>query len=154
MRACGEAEGRYRLPMLVPGPCLLRVVAPGGGPEVAVDVLLNQTAVVNLALDDAQGGPIEEVQVAAQRLGGRGGASLSNAFGSEMALGVPVGQGFRDLVKLARGVQYTEASSDHMPTKEGRPPMRPPPFREHLKWMVRERRPHVVRQEGLRYRTH
>ena len=106
--AVTDAEGRYRLPMLVPGPYLLRVVAPGGGPEVAVDVLLNQTAVVNLALDDAQGGPIEEVQVVAQRLGGRGGASLSNAFGSELVLGVPVGQGFRDLVKLAPGVQYTE----------------------------------------------
>ena len=43
---------------------------------------------------------------------------------------------------------------NHMPTKEGRPPMRPPPFREHLKWMVRERRLHVVREESLRHRTY
>ena len=36
------------------------------------------------------------------------GASLSNALGSELVLGVPVGRGFRDLMKLAPGVQYTE----------------------------------------------
>ena len=68
--AVTDAEGRYRLPMLVPGPYLLRVVAPGGGgSEVAVDVLLNQTAVVNLVLDDAHDGAIEEVQVAKNRNG-------------------------------------------------------------------------------------
>ena len=39
---------------------------------------------------------------------------------------------------------------NHMPTKEGKPPMPPPQFREHLKWMVRESRLHVVRQSGWR----
>ena len=107
-----NATGRYRLPMLVPGAYLLRIVAPdGSSPSVAVDVLLDQTVVVNLALEEARAvhdGPIEELQVVAQRLGERGGASLSNALGSELVLGVPVGRGFRDLMKLAPGVQYTE----------------------------------------------
>ena len=110
--AITDAEGRYRLPMLVPGAYLLSVSAPqGSGQPVPVDVLLDQTEVVNLALKGASAThpvPIEEVQVVAQRLGDRGGASLSNALGPEVVLGVPVGQGFRDLMKLAPGVQYTE----------------------------------------------
>lgn len=110
--AVTDAEGRYRLPMLVPGAYLLRIVAQeADAPSVAVNVLLHQTAVVNLALEDAQAtqaDSIEELQVVAQRLGDRGGASLSNALGSDVVLGVPVGRGFRDLVKLAPGVQYTE----------------------------------------------
>ena len=110
--AITDAEGRYRLPMLVPGTYLLRVVAPGAdASSVAMEVLLDQTAVVNLVLEDAPAAPadaIEELQVVAQRLGERGGASLSNALGSEVVLGVPIGRGFRDLMKLAPGVQYTE----------------------------------------------
>ena len=110
--AITDAQGRYRLPMLVPGAYVLRVVSPGrSSRSVAVGVLLNQTAIVDLAIEDAQDSredSVEEMQVVAQRLGDRGGASLSSALGSDLVVGVPIGRGFRDLVKLAPGVQYTE----------------------------------------------
>ena len=44
---------------------------------------------------------------------------------------------------------YLFFHGNHMSTKPGHPPMRPPEFREYLKGMVRKERIHVVRHNNV-----
>lgn len=101
-----SASGRYQFPLLPPGRYTLTFRNSNG------DVIKRQTAVllqqkirVDVAFQDAK----DEVVVTAQKMNlDTGAASLKNSINSEVVNGVPVGQEYRDILRLIPGVQYTE----------------------------------------------
>jgi hypothetical protein len=75
------------------------------------NVLLQQRSVVNVPVDlGASGAVLEEVLVvgASTIAPETGGASLAGGIGNDVFDALPVGQEYRDLIKLIPGVQYTQ----------------------------------------------
>ncbi len=108
-RSITTAEnGRYRLRLLPPGEYSLKFSFPDGSvQERSVYVQLQQTA----ELDMVSGAQIEEIVVkGTQVLTETGQGALKNLISAETIDAVPVGQEYRDLMKLIPGVQYTELS--------------------------------------------
>ena len=104
-----DAEGRYALPQLIPG--VYRVtfkMINGASRMVTATVLLDQTTVLRVQFEPPHAPEIEELVVVGQRIGLRGRATLANAIDGDAVRSVPAGQDYRDLVKLAPGVQYTQ----------------------------------------------
>ena len=104
-----DAEGRFALPQLIPG--VYRVtfqMTNGASQTLTTAVLLDQTTVVHVELEPPHTPEIEELVVVGQRIGLRGRAALANAIDGEAVRSVPAGRDYRDLVKLAPGVQYTQ----------------------------------------------
>lgn len=102
------ANGDYRLPLLPPGEYTLTFSLDGMATEKrAVQVLLQQTATVNVAMSvDAV---TEEIQVVAQStLVDPTSSELKASIAADVIEALPVGQEYRELVKLIPGVQYTE----------------------------------------------
>ncbi|HNP64533.1 MAG TPA: carboxypeptidase regulatory-like domain-containing protein [Woeseiaceae bacterium] len=99
-------NGRYRLRLLPPGEYSLKFKFPDGSvQERSVYVQLQQTA----QLDMVSGAQIEEIVVkGTQLLTETGQGSLKNLISAETIDAVPVGQEYRDLMKLIPGVQYSE----------------------------------------------
>ena len=110
--ASTDANGWFTLAELVPGSYRVMLDVPGRGQRtIPADVLLDQTTV--LAVDLAAWGgadppAVEEIVVTAERITSRSGAAIANALGDDVVQGMPLGRDYRDLVKLAPGVQYTE----------------------------------------------
>ena len=104
-----DADGRFALPDLLPGTYRVLVTAPGAEP-VYIDaaVLLDQVTVLVVDLDASRNADVEEIVVTAARVSSRNGAALANALGAEVVANVPLGRDYRDLVKLAPGVQVTQ----------------------------------------------
>ncbi len=103
-----SGNGDYRLPLLPPGTYTLRFTMPDGVTERTrvMEVLLQQRSTVDVAVDLGQ--PMEEVLVVGTAtLLEMGDASISDAIGSDTFNALPIGQEYRDLVKLIPGVQYT-----------------------------------------------
>ena len=108
-RTRSDAAGRYALSQLIPGVYRLTFETTGGTSHtVTAAVLLDQTTIVHLELEPPPGPEIEELVVVGQRIGLRGRAALANAIDGDAVRGVPAGPDYRDLVKLAPGVQYTQ----------------------------------------------
>ena len=106
-----SSNGDYRLPLLPPGTYTLKFTMPDGVTERTrvTRVQLQQRATVDVAVDYGQA--MEEVVVVgAATLLDTGNASISDAVDSDMFNALPVGQEYRDLVKLIPGVQYTQNS--------------------------------------------
>ncbi|MDE0225012.1 MAG: carboxypeptidase regulatory-like domain-containing protein [Gammaproteobacteria bacterium] len=104
-----DAEGRYSLPQLLPGSYRVSFETPGGaGRTVTADVMLNQTTIVRVELDHSSTPQIEELVVVGQRIGLRSRAALANGLDGDAVRSVPSERDYRDLVKLAPGVQYTQ----------------------------------------------
>ena len=104
-----DAEGRYALPQLIPG--VYRVtfqMTNGASQTLTAAVLLDQTTVLRVEFEPPHAPEIEELVVVGQRIGLRGRAALANAIDGDAVRSVPAGQDYRDLVKLAPGVQYTQ----------------------------------------------
>ncbi len=102
-----DAEGRYALSQLIPGVYRVTFELSGGASHTATThVLLSQTTVLHVELEPANN--VEEVVVVGQRIGLRSRASLANAIDGDAVRSVPAGSDYRDLVKLAPGVQYTQ----------------------------------------------
>ena len=104
-----DSNGRYTLRRLMPGPYRVTFEAPGGAKRTLnTTVLLDQTTILGLELDVAPAADgVEELVVVGRRIGQRGHASLANPIGGDAVGGVPVGPDYRDLVRLAPGVQVT-----------------------------------------------
>lgn len=102
------ANGEYRLPALPPGNYEVTFTLDGMGTEKrSVLVALQQVSLVNASLSvDAVAEEIEVV--AASVLVDPTSAELKSAVTQETIEALPVGQEYRDLVKLIPGVQYTE----------------------------------------------
>ena len=110
--AATDEAGRYALAALIPGAYRLHFTSPSA-PERRADVvvLLGQTTKYDMRLaatNRPDSLPVEEVLVVAERIAVRGDAAIANAFDGDAVQGVPLGFGYRDLVKLAPGVQVTQ----------------------------------------------
>jgi hypothetical protein len=105
--AVTEANGEYRLPALPPGNYTLTFTLSGMQTvERPAIVQLAQTTVVNAVLGVA--GVAETVTVTASAsLIDRTSAELTSAISSEQIQSLPIGQQYRDLVKLIPGVQVS-----------------------------------------------
>ncbi len=106
------ANGDYLLPFLPPGTYTVTFTLKDGSTRVRqTEVLLQQRALVDLAVDyAADESALEEVIVVGTSalLANTGGASISSAISNDVFEALPVGQEYRDLIKLIPGVQYTE----------------------------------------------
>jgi hypothetical protein len=109
-----SANGDYLLPLLPPGVYTVTYTLPDGTTRVRqTQVLLQQRAMVDLAVDmSADAAMMEEVIVVgtSNLQLNPGGAAISAAISNDVFDALPVGQEYRDLVKLIPGVQYTEDS--------------------------------------------
>jgi hypothetical protein len=101
-------NGDYRLPVLPPGTYEVSFSLAGMATERATaGVALQQVTVVNIVMKVAA--VAEQIEVtAAATLIDPTSAELNASVSSEVITGLPVGQQYRDLIKLIPGVQYTE----------------------------------------------
>lgn len=100
--------GEYRLPQLPPGSYEVTVSLPGMATvKRTASVVLRQDTMVNvsLALEGVTGAA---TVVAQATLLDTESSALKAAVESDVVKALPVGQDYRDLVKLVPGVQYTE----------------------------------------------
>jgi len=104
-----RADGTYSLPLLLPGKYTLSFSnALGVLQRVDVEVLLDQTSVADVAITATRPEELQTVRIVASGLAREGNASLANALGARQIEALPVGQEYRDLLKLIPGVQYSE----------------------------------------------
>ena len=104
-----DTNGRFSLPQLLPGSYQMTFEAPRGARHtLTATVLLDQATVLSLELDTATTDAIEELVVVGKRVARRGQGSIANAIGGRLVDSVPVGPDYRDLVRLAPGVQVTQ----------------------------------------------
>ena len=100
------------MPLLPPGTYTLKHTLSDGTTRTRVtEVRLQQRAVVDLAVDlTADTAMMEEVIVVCTSTLSvdTAGASIAGAIGSDVFEALPVGQEYRDLIKLIPGVQYTQ----------------------------------------------
>lgn len=107
--ATTDDEGEFKLPMLVPGIYTLTFTAEDGTSRtVKAEVLLDQMTMVDVNLSPQVAGGLEEVVVTGEVITAGGNSSLSDAIGADVLEALPVGQDYRDLMKLAPGVQYSQ----------------------------------------------
>ncbi|WGL16302.1 carboxypeptidase regulatory-like domain-containing protein [Microbulbifer bruguierae] len=104
-----DADGDFRLPALIPGTYTLTFTTEDGiTRKVQARVLLDQRSNISVVMMDGDAGQLEEVAVLGEKIEMvGGGASLSNAFGADVIDALPVGQSYRDVMKLLPGVQLT-----------------------------------------------
>lgn len=104
-----SASGEYRLPALPPGTYTVRYSLAGMGvQERQVNVFLNQQSTADIAL--GMEGVAETITVVADSaLIDTSSTEITSAVSDEMIRDMPVGQEYRDLLKLAPGVQVTDA---------------------------------------------
>lgn len=109
-RTVSGANGEYRLPLLPPGKYELTFTLSGmATTKHTASVALQQETIVNsvLALETFKSG----IDVVAQAtLVNTESAALNASVDSDVIKALPVGQDYRDLVKLVPGVQYSEDS--------------------------------------------
>lgn len=108
-----NATGTYRLPLLPPGAYTLTFTMPDGTVHTRVaEVRLQGRAVVDLAIDPAAGATaMEEVMVTGtQLLGDTSRSAINDSIDNDMINSLPVGEEYRDLLKLIPGVQYSADS--------------------------------------------
>ena len=104
-----KADGSFALPALLPGKYTLTFSnAQGVLQRVDVDVLLDQTSIADVAIAATRPEELQTVRIVATGLTREGNASLANSLGSKQVERLPVGQQYRDLLKLIPGVQYSE----------------------------------------------
>lgn len=103
-----QNSGDYRLPALPPGSYTVTFTLSGLRTQTRnVSVFLNQAATVNVNL--ALAAVAEEITVTADSpLIDQTSTAIKSAVDQQMIAEVPVGQEYRDLLRLAPGVQVTE----------------------------------------------
>jgi hypothetical protein len=102
------ANGEYRLPALPPGAYELTFGLPGFATEKRnLRVSLQQTAIINVTMKDAtfEG---EIVVTSETPTIDTTSAEIKTSISDDVIQALPVGQQYRDLIKLIPGVQYTE----------------------------------------------
>ena len=104
-----SAAGTYRLPNLPPGNYVLTFSLSGMDTQsIDLRVLLQKNATVDAVLQLE--GVTESISVTAELLIDTTSAELRATIDDEVIAMLPVGQEYRDLIKLIPGVQYTEDS--------------------------------------------
>ena len=108
-----DEDGEFRMPALIPGTYTLTLTTEDGITRtVKTRVLLDQRSNVSVTMaPDTGSEAVEEVVVTGEKVEVvGGGATLSNALGADVINALPVGQDYRDLMKLLPGVQVTADS--------------------------------------------
>ena len=103
--------GNFRMVALPPGSYTLTFTLEDGTTRaLATEVLLQQRVIANLAVDlTADLAMQEEVLVTGtSTIFESSGSAISDAVSTEVFSAVPIGQEYRDLIKLIPGVQYTQ----------------------------------------------
>lgn len=104
-------DGSYNLPKLKPGTYELTFTNSDGVTQTMnVEVLLEQTSNVNVSLSGAREN-VEVITVTGSKLFRQGNSALTNSLGEKAIEGVPVGQDYRDLLKLVPGVELSQNST-------------------------------------------
>jgi hypothetical protein len=103
-------DGYYRFRLLPPGNYELKFTFSDGGTSTRnAVVLLQQRTVVDVATGD--GAEMDEIITSSsQMMADTGQGALKNAISGNTVDALPVGQQYRDLLKLIPGVQYSENS--------------------------------------------
>jgi hypothetical protein len=105
--AATTATGEYRLPLLPPGNYQLTFTMEGMGEQVVtLQVLLDQNSTINITMGPELSETLQVTSSAA--LIDRSSAELKASVADDVIEALPVGQQYRDIVKLIPGVQYTE----------------------------------------------
>ncbi len=104
-------NGRYRLRLLPPGEYTVEFTFADGSQQTrGVMVMLQQTVKVNVAQSSGEG--MEEIVVTGSALvADTGQGALKNAINASTIDALPVGQDYKDLMKLIPGVQYSEKAT-------------------------------------------
>ena len=103
-----EGTGGYRFPMLPPGNYELTFEMDGMATQkYSLEVLLEKNTVVNVTMTTASVEDVIEVVAATETLD-LTTPTIQAALSGETITALPVGQNFKDFMKLAPGVQYTE----------------------------------------------
>jgi carboxypeptidase family protein len=104
-----KPDGTYDLPLLLPGDYELTFKSADGAVKTfSVQVLLDQTANVSFALDSDAVSDSNLLVITGSAVIREGDSSLSTSLGEDVIKGVPVGQNYRDMLKLIPGVAYSE----------------------------------------------
>lgn len=108
--ATTKEDGSYILPLLIPGVYELTFTSGDGTiRKVTTEVRLEQTSNVNLTIGPVQAADETEIIViTGSTIIREGNSSLSSSLGEDVLAGLPVGQDYRDLLKLVPGVAYSE----------------------------------------------
>ncbi|MGB7491935.1 MAG: carboxypeptidase regulatory-like domain-containing protein [Thermoanaerobaculia bacterium] len=105
-----EGTGLYRFPFLPPGNYELTFEMDGMATQkYSLEVLLEKNTVVNVTMTTAAVEDVIEVVAATETLD-LTTPTIQSAISDRTIEALPVGQEFRDFLKLAPGVQYTEDS--------------------------------------------
>ena len=106
-RTTTDEAGRFALPELMPGTYRVTLEATGRPVRsLTATVLLDQTTSLAIDLDAAT--EMEEIVVMAARVVSQSGAALADAIDARVIDSMPLGRDYRELVKLAPGVQVTQ----------------------------------------------
>ncbi|MAD76643.1 MAG: TonB-dependent receptor [Rheinheimera sp.] len=106
--AVTKDDGSYSLPLLIPGRYQLTFTAADGSVRrTEVEVRLEQTSNVDVQLDGSTSN-IEVIEIVGTTIVREGNSSLTNSLGATAIESLPIGQDYRDLLKLIPGVQYSE----------------------------------------------
>ncbi|WP_083273000.1 TonB-dependent receptor [Alteromonas confluentis] len=104
--ATTRPDGSYSLLYLLPGYYELTFTfADGSVRKTSTQVLLEQASVVDLAYQPAE---TEVIEIYGSAIITEGDSSLSNSFGEDVISNMPVGQSYREMLKILPGVEYTE----------------------------------------------
>ncbi|MCP9477016.1 TonB-dependent receptor, partial [Marisediminitalea aggregata] len=104
--ATTRADGTFSLPYLIPGNYEITFTfADGSVRKTNTTVLLEQASVVNLAFEQAQ---TERIAVYGSVIVTEGDSALTNSFGEDVIANMPIGQSYRDMLKILPGVEYSE----------------------------------------------
>ena len=99
-------DGTFTLPYLLPGNYdVTFTFADGSVRKTNTKVLLEQASVVNFAFEPMQA---ERIEVYGTAIVTEGDSSLTNSFGEDVIANMPIGQSYRDMLKILPGVEYTE----------------------------------------------
>ena len=103
------ANGQYHMPFLPPGPYVLTFAGKDlMTAKRATDVALQQTSTVNVSMAEQQVAGAEVAVVATTAMVDTSSTAVKSTLHSDTFQALPIGQDYRDLVKLVPGVMYTQ----------------------------------------------
>lgn len=106
-----DAKGKYQLDRLIPGNYHVTFSSVEGTATVLTAVVLvGKKTVLNLVLTHPEEQDVEELVVVGLQTTLRSNASVANAIAGDTVQNLPIRGNYRDLLKFAPGVQYSEDS--------------------------------------------
>jgi hypothetical protein len=108
-RVVTNDQGEYHLAFLPPGDYTLTFTHPAQATEKRkAGVALSQTTTLNVTMNEAATASAVVEVVAQATMADATSAELKTSIGAEVLTAMPVGLGYRDIIKLIPGVAYTQ----------------------------------------------